>query len=82
MANVTYFVALPFVHAEDAPAPGQAEECPSAANAIRRAEGMARDPKNAGAVAFQRTGDPSLGDFTDAIVLQRFGSVPDDLSEL
>jgi hypothetical protein len=34
-----------------------------------------------GAVAFSRTGDPGLGVFEDAVVIQRFGEVPslDDL---
>jgi hypothetical protein len=35
-----------------------------------------------GAVAFSRTGDPATGDFHDAIVLRKFGDVPDDLSAL
>jgi hypothetical protein len=35
-----------------------------------------------GAVAFSRTGDPALGEFEPAILLARFGEVPDDLSAL
>ena len=31
----------------------------------RRAEGMSRDPANAGAVAFKRAGDPNVGEFSD-----------------
>ena len=33
------------------------------------------------AVAFSRTGDPSVGEFEDAVVIERFGEVPsiDDL---
>jgi hypothetical protein len=53
---VTYYVALPFIRAEDGTAPG-AQECQREASAIRRAEGMSRDPANAGAVAFKRAGD-------------------------
>ena len=49
---VTYYVALPFIRTEDGTAPGEAQECQSEAAAIRRAEGMSRDPTNAGAVAF------------------------------
>ena len=45
---VTYYVALPFIRTEDGTAPGEAEECQSEAAAIRRAEGMSRDPVNAG----------------------------------
>jgi hypothetical protein len=35
-----------------------------------------------GAVAFSRTGDPATGNFGDAIVIKKFGDVPDDLSTL
>ena len=55
MAAVTYYVALPFIRTEDAP--GEAKECQSEAAAIRRAEGMSRDPANAGAIAFKRAGE-------------------------
>jgi hypothetical protein len=79
---VTYYVALPFIRTEDGAAPGEAQECQSENAAIRRAEGMSRDPANAGAVAFKRAGDPSVGEFSDAVVLKKFGDVPEDLSEL
>jgi hypothetical protein len=29
-----------------------------------------------------RTGDPAVGDFSDAKVIRKFGDVPDDLSAL
>jgi hypothetical protein len=35
-----------------------------------------------GAVAFSRTGDPLIGEFSDAQMLRKFGDVPDDLSGL
>src|SRR5271170_4167283 len=35
-----------------------------------------RDPANAGAVAFKRAGDPNVGEFSDAVVLKKFGDVP------
>jgi hypothetical protein len=79
---VTYYVALPFIRTDDGTAPGEAQECQSEAAAIRRAEGMSRDPANAGAVAFKRAGDPNVGEFSDAVVLKKFGDVPEDLSEL
>ena len=60
----------------------EAQECQSEGTAIRRAEGMSRDPANAGAVAFKRAGDPNVGEFSDAVVLKMFGDVPEDLSEL
>jgi hypothetical protein len=74
-----YFVALPFTPVEGGGlAPGQAVECPHAAAAIRRADAMARDEANAGAVAFSRNGTPDLGEFEDAVILKTFGEVPDD----
>jgi hypothetical protein len=43
---------------------------------------MSRDPANVGALAFKRAGDLNVGEFSDAVVLRKFGHVPDDLSEL
>jgi hypothetical protein len=37
---------------------------------------------SAGAVAFKRAGDPNVGGFSDAVVLKKFGDVPEDLSGL
>ena len=79
---VIYYVALPFIRTEDGTAPGEGRECQSESAAIRRAEGMSRDPANAGAVAFKRAGDPNVGEFSDAVVLKMFGDVPEDLSGL
>lgn len=78
MADVTYYVALPFVAADDGAAPGEAVECASAANAISRAESLTRKEGVVGAVAFSRTGDPMAGEFSDAIVLRLLGEVPAD----
>jgi hypothetical protein len=80
--DVTYYVALPFVKTEEGVAPGQAEEMPNEPAAIRRAESMSRDPANAGALAFKRSGDPSMGNFGDATILKTFGVVPENLDEL
>jgi hypothetical protein len=33
-----------------------------------------------GAVAFSKTGDPQLGAWDDAVILGRYGDVPDDLA--
>ena len=83
MADVTYYVALPFLQ-DDAGSPvaGAAEECQSSSGALRRAEAMSRTAGSVGAVAFSRTGDPMIGEFSDAQVLRKFGNVPDDLSGL
>jgi len=80
--SVTYYVALPFLRTEVGVAAGQGQECPNEKAAIRRAEVMSREPANGGALAFKRTGDPSMGSFSDATVLKTFGEIPDDLDEL
>jgi hypothetical protein len=82
MADVTYYVALPFVFTDDGLSPGLPVECTSAGAAVMRAETLSRVLGNAGAVAFSRTGDPSLGEFKDAVLLKAFGDVPSDLSGL
>ena len=75
-------VPVGFIRTEDGTAPGEAQECQSEGTAIRRAKGISREPANAGAVAFRRAGDPNVGEFSDAVVLKKFGDVPEDLSEL
>lgn len=82
MAGVTYYVALPFVMSDQGPAPHEGMECTSADAAIMRAAALSCKYGNVGAVAFSRTGDPSLGEFADAILLRAFGDVPSDLSGL
>lgn len=83
MTDVTYYVALPFLQ-DDAGSPvaGNGEELQSPMAAIRRAEVLSRIAGAIGAVAFSRTGDPSIGEFNDAVLLGKFGDVPDDLSGL
>jgi hypothetical protein len=62
MATITYYVALPFVRADDgALTPEQAVECQSGEQSIRRARAMVG--KSAGAEAFRRTGDPTRANF-------------------
>jgi hypothetical protein len=80
--DVTYYVALPFVMADDGVAPGETVECTSANAAVMRAEALSRKPGCAGALAFSRTGDPATGEFGDATLIRKFGDVPDDLSAL
>jgi hypothetical protein len=83
MADVTYYVALPFLQDDTgAPVAGAAEECQSSSAALRRAEILSRTAGSIGAVAFSRRGDPMIGEFSDAQLLRKFGNVPDDLSAL
>ena len=83
MADISYYVALPFAQDDDGSViAGTAEEFQSASTAIRRAETLSRTSGAIGAVAFTRSGDPMTGDFKDAVVLRSFGNVPADLSAL
>jgi hypothetical protein len=83
MADVTYHVVLPFrLDAEGELVPCEAAEAPNAASAVSRAERIAQAQHDGvcGAVAFSRSGDPATGEFSDAVVLKRFGAVPSDLT--
>jgi hypothetical protein len=82
MTEVTYFVALPFVAADDGVSAGEPTECFNPVAVVMRAEALSRKPGHVGAVALSRTGDPATGDFGDAKVIKKFGAVPDDLSTL
>jgi hypothetical protein len=82
MAEVTYYVALPFIAGDDGVAAGEPTECFNPFAAVMRAEALSRKEGHVGAVAFSRTGDPAMGDFSDAKVIKKFGDVPDDLSAL
>ena len=83
MADLTYYVAMPFLQDETgSPMAGAAEECQSSSSALRRAELLSRAAGSIGAVAFSRTGDPMSGEFAEAKLLRKFGEVPDDLSAL
>ena len=82
MADVTYYVALPFGPGDDGPEPREAVECISASAAIMSAERLPQTEGDIGAVAFSRTGDPGSGEFGDAVGLRSFGEVPIELSAL
>jgi hypothetical protein len=81
MAEVTYFVALPFVACDDGVA-GEPTECFNPVAVGMRAEALSRKEGHVCAVAFSRTGDPATGKFGDAKVISKFGDVPADLSAL
>jgi hypothetical protein len=77
MHSITYFVALPFERNADGELqPGEAREVLSQAAAVRLAAAMAS--AKVGAVAFSRTGDPSTGEFADAVILARYGEVAEE----
>ena len=81
MTDVTYYVAMPFLQDDSGlPVAGAAEECQTSATALRRAEMLSRTAGHIGAIAFSRSGDPMIGEFSDAQLLRTFGQVPEDLS--
>lgn len=82
MPQVTYFVALPFVAADDGIAAGEPTECFNPTAVVMRAEALSRKPGHVGAVAFSRSGDPAIGEFGDAKIIRKFGEIPDDLGSL
>jgi hypothetical protein len=82
MAEVTYYVALPFLASDDGIVAGEPTECFNPVAVVMRAEALSRKEGHVGAVAFSRTGDPATGDFSDARVIRKFGDVPDDLGTL
>ncbi len=77
MADMTYYVALPFMRSEDEGGivAGEPKEGRSAEQAMRMARSIATADGHCGAIAFSRTGDPALGEFADAVVLATFGEV-------
>ena len=78
MAAVTCYVALAFKKDEDdgddivACDPREAR---NSEQAIRMAASLALEEGHCGAIAFSRTGDPSLDDFEDAVILKAVGEV-------
>jgi hypothetical protein len=80
MARVTYYVVLPFFRTSDGDVlADEPIEVSDADRARRQGERVAR--AKGGAVAFTRTGDPTTGEYEDAVVLGRYGEVPEDIAE-
>ena len=79
MSRITYFAVLPFSRDADGDFLAEAAiDVRSAAVAKGTAARMAVAER--GAVAFSKTGDPQLGEWDDAVILGRYGDVPDDLA--
>ena len=76
---LTYFAVLPFSRTQDGDFLAEAAiEVRSAVEA--RAMAARMEGPERGAVAFSKTGDPQLGEWQDAVILGRYGDVPDDLA--
>jgi hypothetical protein len=80
MPEVTYFAVLPFSRTEDGDFLAEtAIEVRSAAQAKAVASSM-EGGEDKGAIAFSKTGNPQRGEWEDAVILGRYGDVPDDLA--
>ncbi|SED40034.1 hypothetical protein SAMN05444161_3124 [Rhizobiales bacterium GAS191] len=79
MPTMTYYVVLPFVRSEEGELVAEeGMEAPNSRAAMNRAAALAKS--KAGAIAFSRSGDPSLGEFEDAVILGSYGDTPTDLA--
>lgn len=79
MAEVTCYVALPFVAGKNGIAAGISYECFNSTAVVRRAKALSRGAGSVGPVAFSCTLNPKTGDCSEPTVIKRFGDVPDDL---
>jgi hypothetical protein len=77
MSMQTYFVVQPFQETKRgalvALPPLSAKDADHALRLVAQQKRAA-----AGAIAFSRRGDPDAGDYEEAVVLSRWGKVPDD----
>jgi len=79
MPRITYYAVLPFSRDADGDFIVEAAiEVRSAQQAKATASRMAAAER--GAIAFAKTGNPQLGEWDDAVILGRYGDVPDDLA--
>lgn len=77
-ATISYHVAMAFDRDEAGDLVAlEAIAAKSASDAIAKARALAAT--KAGAVAFSRSGDPMLGEFSDARVLFKAGEIPDEI---
>jgi hypothetical protein len=74
MSEVTYYVALPFVAADDGIAPEKPWSASTPNAAVMRAEALSR---KLGTSARSPSAGPATGDFGDAKLIRKFGNVPD-----
>ena len=79
LGRATYYAVASFRNTEDGPAPDEPRELPNAAAA--RAVAAELKATKAGVIAFSRSGDPSTGEFDDAVILAQHGNLPDEIRE-
>jgi hypothetical protein len=78
MAELTYFMVVPFDYVDGGIVAGEPIKCPTPAAAIARAQELWKTFGHAGAIAISRTSDFALGKFDGNQVLRRFGQVPNE----
>lgn len=77
---ITYYVVQSFqVGRKGILIPDEPREVPTARGAVAVAERLASE--RAGAFAFAKSGDPSTGEYEDAVLLCTFGLVPAEALE-
>lgn len=80
VAHLTYFVVQPFKAVKGSRGKISAEEAIPARDhdhAMRMFERF--KPIRAGVVAFRRTGDPATGDWEDAVIIARHGTLSSEV---
>ena len=78
MAEITYFVALPFDLIDGSLVAGNPVDCADPAVAIQTAQGLWKVFGHVGAVACSRTSDFEEGKYKQDHLLRCFGQVPDE----
>jgi hypothetical protein len=81
MAEITYFVMVPFQEADSGLVAGQGIQCPSGRSAIAQARG-AVSKGAVGAIAFKRSGDPNIGEYGEAVLICKEGDLPDSVMDM
>ena len=81
MPTLTYFAVIPFSRTKDGDFLAEAAIEVQGADQTEFVKLIASrmGARGRGAVAISKTGDPQLGDWADAVILGRYGDVPDDL---
>ena len=81
MAEITYFVVVPFQETESGLVVEQGIQCPSERSAIAQAR-SAVSKGAIGAIAFRRSGDPNIGEYGEAVLICKEGDLPDSVMEM
>ena len=81
MANVTFFVIIPFKKMRGGLVAQTGVQCQSERSAISQAH-SAVSKGAVGAIAFKRSGDPGLGEYGEATLICQEGEVPDSVEDM